>query len=688
MNSSFILNIYGISQDPNTKDYIMVLENVEGENLYDWVHKNYRNFNWSNKIRILFYIVQSLKEIHQEKMIHRDFNTGNMLISTNYINDFNITILDMKSCGEAGEIDETKVYGDTHYTAPEVLDGESYTQAANIYSFGMIMYFMVIGTYPSDEIKQEINELEAPKSYINLMKKCLDLNPDNRPNVDEIEELIKLFYYSYLDDTPDFKRIEKIDYEIKKQFEEAEKCRNAKLTEETEKRVKDTQFTVGNALDALVSYTSLIEIASDLIKTILDVYQAAEYNKNICRALADRVGITIGPLWLLRFRLENKLCDGAYYDAFYKFIYTLENIKVYVNDISKIHGFRKYSKAISVKQKFEKLTEEYDAAMKDLNFTLVIANEERRKNDLITLSEELAKFEEYLSTIDGKAENINEEVKYIWKHLGDKTFHDANKIDSKDLLLPARGKPDDKRGKYPYFVVRRILNGQEVACKFTSMTDEEMESNTRVQGHLEILMKLSECNHILGFYGVSKIDYINVMVFEWAQHGTLKELYEKKDIQWHYKVKIALKICRGLIFLHIAEILHHDLRCESILMTESLEPKIYNFKLARPTFGKTTTLKKETNDLIRWLAPEKLINYKARYTTQCEIFSFGVLLWELAFEKIPYGSLKSDEVRDFVTKGGRERIRFGDSAPEVSKLQEDYKKIIDDSKYYLSLAIK
>jgi hypothetical protein len=34
MNSSFIINIYGISQDPNTKDYIMVLENVV-ENLID-----------------------------------------------------------------------------------------------------------------------------------------------------------------------------------------------------------------------------------------------------------------------------------------------------------------------------------------------------------------------------------------------------------------------------------------------------------------------------------------------------------------------------------------------------------------------------------------------------------------------------------------------------------------------------
>ncbi|CAG8554538.1 11863_t:CDS:2, partial [Rhizophagus irregularis] len=176
---------------------------------------------------------------------------------------------------------------------------------------------------------------------------------------------------------------------------------------------------------------------------------------------------------------------------------------------------------------------------------------------------------------------------------------------------------------------KRIYRGQEVACKSISTTEDDI----KVQGHLEILMKLSECNHILRFYGVSKIDDDNVRVFEWAHRGTLKELYEIKDIQWHYKVQIALKICRGLIFLQKAEILHHDLRCENILMTESLEPKIYNFKLSRYTFGNTTTIKETTNDAVH-------------------------------------------KIRDFVIKGGRERIKFGDSTPK--KIQEDYKKIIND----------
>ncbi|PKY57614.1 kinase-like protein [Rhizophagus irregularis] len=145
-------------------------------------------------------------------------------------------------------------------------------------------------------------------------------------------------------------------------------------------------------------------------------------------------------------------------------------------------------------------------------------------------------------------------------------------------------------------------------------------------------------------------------------------------------VRIALNICRGLVFLQRAEILHHDLKCENILMTRTLEPKIYKFDSARYDYGKTTTVGNKSDDTVRWLAPEKLSNPNTRYTTQCEIFSFSMLLWELVFEKVPYKSMEKVEmIREHVIKGGREIIRFGKSTPEISELQEGYRRIICDS---------
>ncbi|CAB5388509.1 unnamed protein product [Rhizophagus irregularis] len=185
-----ILKIYGISQNPNSKEYIIVLEYAKD---------------------VLLGISNGLKNIHQKQMVHRDLHTGNILFFANSINfDENIlSISYMGLCGKIDNIDETNVYGVMPYVASEVLRGKSYTQAADIYSFGMIMYFVATGKQPfadraHDEslaleicegIRPEINELEVPKIYVDLMKKCWDLNPDNRPNsieiYDQFIEIIK-----------------------------------------------------------------------------------------------------------------------------------------------------------------------------------------------------------------------------------------------------------------------------------------------------------------------------------------------------------------------------------------------------------------------------------------------------------------------------------------------------------------
>ena len=191
------------------------------------------SFNWSNKLDALTYIIGGLEEIHEKKMVHRDFHTGNILFKSNFIFDNSVYISDMGLCGDVGNIDETKFYGIMPYVAPEVLRGKPYTQAADIYSFGMIMYFAATGKQPFSNcahdhllaldicngIRPEINEPEAPKCYIDLMKKCWDPDPENRPSAIEVDNLITSFYESY--------SYKEGNDEIKKQFKEAEEFREA-----------------------------------------------------------------------------------------------------------------------------------------------------------------------------------------------------------------------------------------------------------------------------------------------------------------------------------------------------------------------------------------------------------------------------------------------------------------------------
>jgi serine/threonine protein kinase len=79
-------------------------------------------------------------------MIHRDFHSGNILFK--HIKSSNICISDMGLCEEIDNVGEMKIYGVIPYVAPEVLRGKSYSQTADIYGFGMIMYVVATGKQP------------------------------------------------------------------------------------------------------------------------------------------------------------------------------------------------------------------------------------------------------------------------------------------------------------------------------------------------------------------------------------------------------------------------------------------------------------------------------------------------------------------------------------------------------------
>ncbi|UZO17102.1 uncharacterized protein OCT59_008463 [Rhizophagus irregularis] len=233
VKGSNILNIYGISQNPDTKDYIMVLKYAKYGSFNNWINANYEHFNWQNKLFTLLNIINGLKEVHQKQRVHCDFHPGNILFSNPSIEIY-VYISDMGLCKDVSNADKTKIYGVMPYMAPEVLRGKTYTQAADIYSFGMIMYFVATGKQPfancahdhnlaldiCNRNRPEINEPEAPKFYIDLMKKCWDSNPNNRPSIIEVEKSISVLLTSiYIAE----------NNEIEIQFKEAEEYRKENL---------------------------------------------------------------------------------------------------------------------------------------------------------------------------------------------------------------------------------------------------------------------------------------------------------------------------------------------------------------------------------------------------------------------------------------------------------------------------
>src|SRR5437762_7366332 len=95
--SNFITRFYGITQDPETKNYMMVLEYAEHGSLRNYLDKEYDKLSWKTKFDYLYCIAFGLYEIHEKGLIHRDLHIGNILSFSN--NRTNIT--DMGLCRPA-----------------------------------------------------------------------------------------------------------------------------------------------------------------------------------------------------------------------------------------------------------------------------------------------------------------------------------------------------------------------------------------------------------------------------------------------------------------------------------------------------------------------------------------------------------------------------------------------------------
>ncbi|GES80247.1 kinase-like domain-containing protein [Rhizophagus clarus] len=234
---SNIHNIYGISQNPNTKNFIMILQHLEGGPLYNLV--NYKNFNWTNKIDILINIINGLKEIHQNQMIHCDLHIGSILLD----NNAHPYISNMTLCKEISNTKEEteEIYGVISFMSPELL------RATGKRPFDNCAHDAALILDICDGIRPEVDEKEVPNCYIDLMKKCWDSNPDNRPNAIEISKLLILFKHSYTKDALKFKFYMSVEkqqqhYEIQNQFEEAEQHIKNKKIELEEKHLPDTIY--------------------------------------------------------------------------------------------------------------------------------------------------------------------------------------------------------------------------------------------------------------------------------------------------------------------------------------------------------------------------------------------------------------------------------------------------------------
>jgi len=193
---------YGVTQDPDTHKYSIVTDFYKGGDLRHYFRYHASNLNWSKKLDMLLQLARDLRNIHNANLVHKDFHSGNVLVDS---------ITCIADLGQSQDVGTSKpsaeVNGVMPYIAPEVLCEHPYTKAADIYSFGIIMWEFTSYQLPFPDRPHDVdlvlgiidglrpNLIEGtPPCYAKLMRQCWDSDPRKRPTADYLADTLQTWF--------------------------------------------------------------------------------------------------------------------------------------------------------------------------------------------------------------------------------------------------------------------------------------------------------------------------------------------------------------------------------------------------------------------------------------------------------------------------------------------------------------
>lgn len=213
--------------------------------------------------------------------------------------------------------------------------------------------------------------------------------------------------------------------------------------------------------------------------------------------------------------------------------------------------------------------------------------------------------------------------------------------DDVEISIDERGEPI-KLGKGSFGAVYRgTLRGvQPTAIKVLNESVGN-EAEAAFQREAAILKHVNRDRNVVQLYGTSKLpDGKLLLLTELMEGGDLRRALNNSDateaLAWNKAGKgIALDIARGLTALHAVNVVHRDLKSKNVLLTSRLDAKIGDVGIAaiQTQAGYLTASAGQVIGTLAWSAPELLLG--KRCSEKVDIFSFGIVLWELATGKVP-----------------------------------------------------
>ncbi|XP_027348692.1 serine/threonine-protein kinase EDR1-like [Abrus precatorius] len=193
-------------------------------------------------------------------------------------------------------------------------------------------------------------------------------------------------------------------------------------------------------------------------------------------------------------------------------------------------------------------------------------------------------------------------------------------------------------------VFRGIWNGTDVAIKVFLEQDLTTENMEDFCNEISILSRLRHPNVILFLGACTKPPRLS-MVTEYMEMGSLFYLIhvsgQKKKLSWRKRLQMLRDICRGLMHIHRMKIIHRDVKSANCLVDKHWTVKICDFGLSR-IITDSPMRDSSSAGTPEWMAPELIRNEP--FSEKCDIFSLGVIMWELCTLNRPWEGVPPERV--------------------------------------------
>nr|XP_046250354.1 insulin-like growth factor 1a receptor [Scatophagus argus] len=175
------------------------------------------------------------------------------------------------------------------------------------------------------------------------------------------------------------------------------------------------------------------------------------------------------------------------------------------------------------------------------------------------------------------------------------------------------------------------------------------------------VMKEFNCHHVVRLLGVVSQGQPTLVIMELMTRGDLKSYLRslRKENSTNQvlpplkkMIQMAGEIADGMSYLNANKFVHRDLAARNCMVAEDFTVKIGDFGMTRDIY-ETDYYRKGGKGLlpVRWMSPESLKD--GVFTTMSDVWSFGVVLWEIAtLAEQPYQGMSNEQVLRFVMEGG------------------------------------